>query len=616
MQDELLKYYERELTYIRNMAKEFAQRYPGVASNLLIEADRCEDPHVERLLQGFAFIAARIRRKLDDEFPEIIESLMSVLYPHYLAPIPSMSVVQFKPDPAQGMLTDGYEIENHKTLYSQPIDGTPCKFRTCYPVTLWPLELQDARIGQPESVPDWPRDAEAVLALELKTLGDVNLSDLELNELRFYIKGQGQLPYQLYELIFNHVMRVELRPGRGVDAPQSVVLSNDSLRAVGFAEDEGLLPYPGRSFLGYRLLQEYFTFPQKFLFFDLCDVLRACSAGFSQEMHILLFLDEAPDFAHSVSQENFLLGCTPIVNLFEQTAEPINLDHIRSEYHLIPDLRRQPAMEVYSIDKVISTGANLEKQIEFQPLYSYSHAFGGELPEHFWSANRRPTERKDVTGTEMFISLVDANLDPSAIDTSKTESLVVRTTCTNRDLPAKLPFGAGQAKSDFEIDGAAPITEIKCLMKPTRSFRPPSGGGTLWRLISHLSLNYLSLVDNLDGTRSLQEILKLYDYQDSAATQKQISGITSVKSERVVRRVGFEHGGAVARGIRVTVEFDEERFVGSGVFLMAAVLERFLGLYVSINSFSEFVATTKQRNLAEKGPLKEWPARAGQQGLL
>ncbi len=611
MQDQLLDYYERELTYIRKMANEFAIKYPKIASKLLLEKDKCEDPHVERLLQGFAFIAARIHRKLDDEFPEIVESFLNILYPHYLAPIPSMSIVQFMPDPAQGMLTSGYEIERHTTLYSKPISGTPCRFRTCYPITLWPIEVTGVNISLEDSVPQWPGQARAVIRLRLACTGGTQLSELGLERLRFFLNGDSKLVNTLYKMIFNDVVRVEIRNSTQSDDAKVIVLSNNCLNTVGFEKDEGMLPYPNHSFRGYRLLQEYFTFPDKFFFFDILELSRAAPAGFMDKMEILFFLDSQPAGDIKLKEDNFLLGCAPIVNLFEQIAEPVNLDRIRTQYHVIPDLRRRPATEIYSINNVTSTAPYLDEPLHFQPLYSYKHAFKEDTPQAFWYATRTPSEKKGDSGTEMYISLVDLNFNP---ENPAVETLTIHTTCTNRDLPEKLPFGDTQG--DFELDGAAPITRISCLRKPTPTVRVHLDGGLQWRLISHLYLNYLSIVDREHGTKALQEILKLYDYSDSAVTQQQIAGITNIDSERVVRRVSTTNGGAVARGLKVTVEFNEEKFVGSGVFLLSAVLERFLGLYVSINSFCQFVATTKQDIASQKGPLKQWPARAGEQILL
>ncbi len=613
MQDEMWTYYQRELTYIRKLAKDFARKYPKIANRLLLEESESQDPHVERLLQGFAFLAARVHRKIDDDFPEVTESLLNILYPHYLAPIPSMSIVLFTPDPAQGMLTGGYTIKRHTTLYSRPINGTPCQFRTAYPVTLWPVKVQSLQHKGPDSLSIWPNNAAAVIQIELQCVGDSSFFDLDLGELRFHLNGESGLVYKLYELLFNNVVRVELRDGNEGEGAEPLALPKDALRAVGFDKEEGLLPYPNHSFMGYRLLQEYFTFPEKFFFVDLRHLKLAKRFGKTDKLKILIFLDQAHPQKDNIGKDSFLLGCAPIVNLFQKVAEPINLDRTRAEYHLIPDLRRMPAMEVYSVDRVASTVPYLNKIVHYQPFYSYQHAYDEETGEEevFWYATRQVSMEKDDPGTEVYLSLVDLKFQPSL---PATETLTAHVTCTNRDLPARLPFGNPQG--DFELEGAAPITRIRCLKKPTPTYRPPLKGAAQWRLISHLSLNYLSLSGGESARKALQEILKLYDFKDSAVNQQQISGITTVHSDRVVRRVGSGHGGAFARGVKVNVEFDEEKFVGSGVFLLAAVLEKFLGLYVSVNSFSELEITTRQRVVQKKGFLKRWPARAGEQILL
>lgn len=604
MADELLTYYERELTFLRQMGAEFAAKYPKIATRLLLEADKCEDPHVERLLQGFAFLAARVHRKLDDEFPELTDALLGVLYPHYLAPIPSMGIVEFVLDPDQGKLTTAHRIERGVTVYSQPVGGTPCRFRTCYPVTLWPLEVTSAKLDVPDRVGP-SRGAAAVIRLGLRCLGGTTLPEIELDQLRFYLHGESALAHGLYELLFNNTVQVQLRPPAGQKGVEPVTLSPRCLRPVGFDPDEGMLPYTPRSFLGYRLLQEYFSLPEKFLFFDLHELDRAGRAGFKEGLEVAIFLDRMPQLEQPMDAGTFRLACTPIVNLFEQIAEPIRLSHAETEYRAIPDLRRPDAVEVYAVESVTSTSPYLPEPIEFQPFYSFKHAIDREQQRAFWYATRRPSPKKGDPGTEVYLSLVDLNFQPTL---PAVETLTIHATCTNRDLPGKLPFGGEQG--DFEVEGGAPLSRIRCLTKPTPTARPPIRRGAHWRLLSHLSLNYLSVCEG--GKEALQEILKLYDFADSAVIRQQIAGITNVTSRRVVRRPGGMPWNGFCRGIEVTVEFDAEKYVGTGLFLFASVLEKFLGLYSSLNSFSQLIATTRQR----KEPLKRWPPRAGEQILL
>jgi type VI secretion system protein ImpG len=627
MQDELLTYYDRELQFLRKSAKDFAVKYPKVAGRLRLEEDKCDDPHVERLLQGFAFIAGRIHRKLDDEFSEIAEALLNVLYPHYLAPIPSMAIVQFEPDPDKGQLTGGHTIPRHTALDRKLPDGTRCRFRTCYPVTLWPVDVVTAQFRdanhakRPQhhsSMSNWRERCAAVLRLKLRCQADIRFADLELDHLRFFLSGDNRLVYPLYELLFNHVLGIAVHSGDPKDQIDPAPLPSDGLRPVGFGKDEGMLPYPSHAFLGYRLLHEYFTFPAKFLFADLHGLKAALPPNCKDELTIDFLLDKSPRQELVITAENFRLGCTPIINLFDKVAEPISLEGLRAEYHLIPDRRQQRAFEVYAIDEVKSISPEREQATRFQPLYSFKHNYEGSRTQAFWHAKRRPSTKKDDDGTEVYLALVDLGLDPAQ---PAAETLTVQTTCTNRDLPAQLVFGekspaTGGRQRDFDIEESAAIAHIRCLKKPTPSIRPPLRGQTYWRLISHLSLNYLSLTGGEFGKAALQEILKLYDFTDSAVTQQQIEGIAAVSSRPVIRRISEIHGGAVARGMEVTIAFDEDKYVGSSWFLLAAVLEKFLGLYVSINSFSQLVATTTERERNHKPWIKKWPPRAGEQKLL
>jgi len=616
MREELLAYYERELTFLRQLGAEFAATYPKIASRLLLEADKCEDPHVERLIEAFAFLAGRIHRKLDDELPEITESLLNVLFPHYLAPIPSMSVAQFVLDPEQAMLQTGQTIPRESMLYSKPVDGIPCRFRTCYPVTIWPVEVASARFELPERAEVQGGTAHAVLHIEIRALGGVPFAELRekvseseyrsIQRLRLFLQGEGPLVHGLYELLFNNVLQVELRTGRSKKGPSPILLRPDCLRPVGFSRDEGMLPYTDRSFLGYRLLTEYFCFPDKFLFVDLCELDQAARAGFGEQVDVRIYFNRTFGLEKGVDAQTFRLNCTPIINLFRQLAEPVQVTHTKTEYRVVPDVRQQRATEVYSVDAVVNAAPHLEKPIPFQPFYSYKHAVAREGPRTHWYASRRESERREDEGTEVYLCLVDLDFRPSVPDA---QILSIDTTCTNRDLPGRLPFGSRDG--DFHLEGPGIYTAIRCLKKPTPTLRPPLRRGTQWRLISHLSLNYLSLAEREGGNRpeSLQEILKLYDFADSSATRRQIAGITHVEARPVFRFIGSSLGASMVRGIEVAVELDEAQFVGAGVYLLAAVLERFLALYTSLNSFSQLVVSTQQR----EGILKRWPPRAGEQ---
>ena len=613
MRDDLLLYYERELTFLRQMGAEFAAKYPKIASRLVLEPDKCEDPHVERMIEAFSFLAARVHLKIDDEFPEITEALLSVLYPHYLRPIPSMSVAEFHVDADQVTPETGLKLERGAVLNSRPVNGVPCKFRTCYDVTFWPVRVGEADWRTPDRLQPAIRSSEAVAALRLglRCSGDLSFSKLSLSSLRFYINGEGHLVHSLYELLCNNCVQIIVRDPSPKSQVQPVVLPADALQPVGFAEDEGVLPYPRRSFVGYRLLQEYFCFPQKFFFLDLTGLDRVCAAGFGKSADVVILIspfersDRKQMLELGVTARTFRLGCTPIVNLYQRTAEPILLDHRHVEYHVIPDVGRRSAAEVFEITEVVSANPQSEEVVRFEPFYSFRHGSTRGGQQTFWRASRRPSGYRDDEGTEVYLSLVDLSSRPVQPDV---DALTVRTICSNRDLPARLPFG--NEAGDFELEGAVPLKRIVALIKPTDTLRPPVGKDSLWRLVSQLSLNYLSLVE--EGREALQEILRLYNFTGSTYSERQIAGLVNLGSRRHFARVVSDGGVAFSRGTRVDMEFDEEQFVGGGVYLFAAVLECFLGLYVSANSFSQLQVRTRQR----KEILKLWPPRAGRKILL
>jgi type VI secretion system protein ImpG len=507
----------------------------------------------------------------------------------------------------------GLRLERGSVLSSRPVAGVPCKFRTCYDVAFWPVEVAEAEWTTPDRLKPAIRASDAVAAVrvELRCPPQAPFSKMPLESLRFHLSGESNLIHALYELLCNNCVQALARDPTPRSKVPPVYLGGDALRPVGFGADEGMLPYPGRSFVGYRLLQEYFCFPQKFFFFDLVGLDRLGAAGFGDRAEIVFLIspfergDRRQMLELGVSAKTFRLGCAPIVNLFSQTAEPILLDHTRYEYQVVPDVSRRQAMEVFEVDEVLSTDTRSQEIVRYEPFYSFRHGMTRSREAAFWRAARRPSGRRDDEGTEVHISLVDLSSRPVR---PNVEALTVRTICSNRDLPSRLPFG--NEAGDFELDGPLPVKRIVALLKPTDTLRPPVGKDTLWRLVSQLSLNYLSLVE--EGREALQEILRLYNFTGSTYSEKQIEGITALSSRRHFARVVSEDGVSFARGAQVDMEFDEEQFVGGGAYLFAAVLERFLGLYVSMNSFSQLRARTRQR----KEILRQWPPRAGQKILL
>ncbi len=611
MPDELFPYYNRELSYIRRHAARFAESHPKVAARLRLGPDGSEDPHVERLLQGFAYLTARVRHKLDDEFPEVTQALLGVLYPHYLAPIPSFAVVQLDLAEGQNELTAGVTIPRGQSLETDSIQGEPVRFRTAYPVTVFPIDVRSATLASaPFTAPPTPR-ANSALAVLRVVLGcrspGLRFRDLGLKRLRFFLRGQPQHTQKLYELLFNHA--VEVAFANRADDKAAVAVGPDALKPVGFERDEGLLPYPARSFVGYRLLTEFFTFPQKFLFVDV-DVPPAALARSENQLELFVYLNrQVADLEPNITADTFKLGCTPMVNLYQQPAEPIRIAQQEFEYRVVSDQRRPLAHEVYSIDRVTATAPD-GREAAYAPFFAVKHGrLNGQGP--YWHSTRRPASDAAAPGetpavdrgTEVHLSFVDIGFDPAA---PADWTVHVETTCMNRDLPARLPFGGGQPK--LQLAQGGPVTRVTCLTPPTQTVRTHLKEEGLWRLVSHLTLNHLSLTDGPDGADALREILSLYDFTESAANRGHIEGVRAVSGKRVLGRAN----GAVCRGVEVGIEFDEDRYTGNTLYLFASVLDRFFTLYASVNTFTRTVATVARR----EGAYKRFPARAGEMIVL
>jgi type VI secretion system protein ImpG len=445
MSDELLTYYNRELSFLRRMATGYAERHPKIAGRLSLGADASEDPHVERLIQSFAFLNARTRRKLDDEFPELTESLLGVLYPHYQAPVPSMGVVQLTLGTEQTELPEGKLMPAGTPIETDPFDeGETVKFRTAYPITLWPVVLDEATLARPPfpggSPPARVPGVKSILKIVLKHAAyGASLRTLKLGSLRVYLSGLEQHANLLYELLCNHavdiaVARHHKEGGVGRLDPKKAI------QPVGFSADEGLLPYPPRSFVGYRLLTEFFLFPQKFHFLDIVGLGPAMQPDMEGRAEVYIYLDRAvPDLEPAVNDDTIRLGCTPVVNLYAKRAEPIRMPETDTEYRIIPDARRPLAHEIHTVERVVASSQSGEER-EIHPFFSIRHG-ASEAGQAYWQASRRAAEqsgRVPDRGTEVFLSLIDLNARGSGL---AGWTLDVEATCLNRDLPERLPFG-------------------------------------------------------------------------------------------------------------------------------------------------------------------------------
>ena len=636
MDERLLELYERELRHLRETAAEFGRDFPKIAGRLSLDPDGkeiCPDPHVERLLEGFAFLAARVHLKLDAEFPRFTQGLLETVYPDYLCPLPSMAIAKFDPEAHEGSLAAGFVIKRGTLLRSQLGRGerTACTFSTAQDVRLLPLTVVEARYFTRDLAElDLPRHlgGRAALRLRLRKTIPVPFAEIRADPLVFFIRGADELPGQIYEQIFAHKTRLVIQSPVAKDRKSSV-LGPDCVRRVGFAPDEALLPPAPHGFEGYRLLREYFAFPQRFLFFRLEGFQESLAKITGEEMDIIILLDEADTRLEGrVDKGCFEPYCTPVINLFEKKLDRVLITNRFSEFHLVPDRNRPMDFEIYQVASVIGHGETPEEERQFLPFYKArdtdleTSAFYTvhRVPRLFSDRERLSGRRSSYAGTDAFVSIVDGDMAPHRPDLRQLE---IRALCTNRHLPIQMMKGVG--RTDFSMDLSAPVASIRILQGPVLP-RPSlvlagqnpeqpqiASGRFAWRLISHLSLNHLSLVDRgvESGAEGLREILRLYIDPNDRQTLKQVDGLRSVKYQPVIRRVQTPGPITFARGLEVTVLFDESAFEGHGVFVLGAVLEQFFAKYVALNSFTETVVTTQQRK-----EIMRWPAQMGRRQIL
>ncbi len=624
MDRRLLRYYNRELQHLREMGGEFAREFPKIAGRLGLEALACADPYVERLLEGFAFLAARVHLKLDAEFPRFTQSMLETIYPHYLTPTPSMAVVQFHPDLTEGALAEGFVVPRDTALRASLGKGeqTACEYRTAHDVTLLPIQIVEAQYyTRGLAALEIPKyyEAKAGVRIRLECTAGLTFGEVNLEKVCLFLHGGEQTPARLYEQLFAHTIGVV---AQSIQHPVrwQKTLGPTAIRRAGFDNREALLPYDARSFHGYRLLHEYFVFPERFTFVELAGLNEAMADSEETMMDVVILLGEADlELQGMVDASNFHLFCSPAINLFPKRADRIHLSTRFSEFHVVPDRTRPLDFEVYKVVGVSGYGARADEEMEFQSFYSATDVESGgggngayymvhRVPRTTSQRERQYGKRSSYSGSEVFVSLVDARAAPYRSDLRQ---LGVDTLCTNRDLP--LQMAVGRAKTDFTMDISAPVEEIRCAAGPTPPKPSHVEGQIAWRAVSHLSLNYMSLVDvnEQDGAAALRDLLKLYGDASDPAIRKQIDGVKSVSYRPITRRVAMAGPIAFARGLEVTVTLDEEAFEGGSAFLMGAVLERFFAKYVSINSFTETVVST-----VDRGQIMRWQARVGQRHIL
>jgi type VI secretion system protein ImpG len=625
MDPRLLHLYESELTFVRDVGQEYAHEFPKIAARLNLASFDVVDPYVERLLEGFALLAARIQLKLEAEFPTFTQSLLQMVYPHYLAPTPSMAVVQFRPEQTLRSMPQGVVLPPGTELRSLlgTEDQTNCEFRTAHPVHLLPIELTEAEyIGSPAAVaalglPD-QRGVKAAIRLRLKATGEAPFAKLELERLPLFLSGPDGARVRLFEQLIADVVAMFVRPTQR-PLPWQERLPASTVRALGTEPEEALLPRAPETFDGYRLLQEYYAMPERFLFVELTGLDRPVARCASKELEIILLLDRSePVLATGFGLDQLSLFCTPAINLFPKRSDRVSLSEREVEHHIVPDRMRPLDFEVFSVNSVEGYALDGGTPQPFLPFYAANDL--SRNPEHrsYYMLRREPRQlssrarqrgpRSSYLGHEVFISLVDPEEAPFD---HGLRQLGIDLLCTNRDLPLSMPVG--KQHTDFTIAISAPVASVRCLVGPTPPRPCRSDGEYAWRFLSHLGLNYLSLVDTdaLHGAAALRELLRLYVPSSTSVAARQLEGLLSVACHPIVRRLPGAGPVAAGRGLEVTLMIDETPFGGAGGILLAAVLDRFFAKYVSINAFTETVLRSPER-----GEVMRWPMRIGQRPVL
>lgn len=619
MDPRLLDYYNRELQFVRETGAEFAQAYPRIAARLGMDGLDCADPYVERLLEGFAFLTARVQLKLDARHPDFTQHLMEMVYPHFLSPTPACAIVELSPDMKEGGVLGGHRVRRSTSLRSPLSKGerTSCEFRTAHEVTLWPLSVVEAKYLSGSgalSTQGIAADgrARAAIRLRLKSAPGVPMKVLPLDSLTFFLKAIPDLAHRIFEQVTADCIGLYVRSTR----PGSPVhfIPASSVRQVGLDDGEALFPVTRAGFQGYRLLQEYFAFPERFLFFSLNDLKSAVRACEGDELEIYLAMDRVQaGLENAVDAAHFRLFCTPAVNLFPRGVDRVHVSATEAEYHLVADRNRPMDFEIHSLTAMEGIGAGGESIARIQPFYSVRHGGTHQSAGAYFTVQRRLRQlsarqqnvgsRSGYVGSECFIALVDAT---QRTIVGEIRQIDAQALCTNRDLPVQMT--TGQGRTDFTVEGGGPIESVRCISGPSYPRQSPAFGDTTWKLISHLSLNYLSLIerDAQGGADALRNLLALYADSNDAGARRQIEGVRNVSYQPVVRRIPILGPISYGRGLEITLTMDDASFEGAGVVVLGSVLERFFARYVTLNSFTQLRLQSTAR-----GAVKTWPVRVG-----
>lgn len=590
--DQFLYYYNRELEYLRNAGRQFAKTHPKIARRLELGDSESPDPHVERLLESFSFLTAKITQEIDQRFPETASALLNTLYPHLINPIPAMGIAHFKADPGRGNLTTGYTIPKGTPVFSTADEGVTCKFQTVYPTKLWPMDVMHVDRVAPDAyhfAKPVPKDA-GFIKLRLKAK-NLDFRDIALDDVSFFIKGEYQAATSIYEVIF---AQKDINVFASTDGKTLHALPNDSLVPLGFKDDEMALPSPPNGLHSYQMLQEYFQSPEKFLFFKIQNLLNMKNvlALDTDELDIFIQVkDLANLYEVPMAPENFALGCTPIVNLFKKTTDPFRLDKRRVQYLLVPDQRLDRTTEIYSITNVSGTIEGIPEAQECSPYFAFDHHTTLHPDNVYWVSKRTSANGRNLPGTDMHLSFVDLSFNPML---PPHQIMYAETLCTNRYLAEQLPYNAV-----LESEDAFPVHEIVCIDKPKPQVYSPTDGETLWKLISQLSINHLGLSCGQASVSAIRDLLKLYGAHNVGRVQSEMNILKDIQLTDTVRRVNHEAWRGFLKGIEVCLIMNNTKQSGGAPFLLASLLREYFALHVGVNSFVEVV-------LKEDEQGKEW----------
>jgi type VI secretion system protein ImpG len=621
MLDPLYLRYEEELGFIRNEVRHFATRYPLAASRLLLENDGSADPHVERLIEAFALLSARIRTKLDDEFPELVQSLVYHLYPHFTRPVPSMCTVGFEIDPKRARTAAGIAIPTGTLLETVAPDGDRITFTTGQATRIWPIHTVSARYLTLPVPAEWGlyhlTAMESALHLRLNLYGGLKWHELEgLKTLRFYIRGSQESSEVLIDTIMMKSMGCQwVSPA---SQPREIlrVTPQTPIKMAGFEPQQAILPKYEPDLWPYRLMSEYMVFPEKFHYLDVPFPSPEELKSLRLENHLDLVIPlsgHADILQKTVSADTFTLGCTPAINLFNRTAEPIRTESSKYSYQVVADVAHPYTREIYSVNSVTWSSIDEGVSYELEPFLESAWDFEeSQSARGFWHATRAFPLRAENQLSEIHLALVTPGFEPS---TTEPATLVIRTLCSNGDLPLQAARVQGVLR--FSMTGSnQPMARIVNLDRMTPSLRVPGSRELYSMLLSHLKLNHLSLADGDEAIESLRAILRLYVPVDSAISSEarkilhsRINALESIRTGHFLHRA-IENGQSFwIRGLEINLMVNSEAFQHEGgLILWASLIERFLSLHLSINSLMK-LRLIDTRN---KGLLYEFPVQTGE----